>query len=147
MRDGSTVLARIRLPRFFKTDADAEGFGGAWEFIPVGFFGNTIEIREKGHELPFAKWEKKAFKADSTISLPKGERLTVQFSMWKGTTRVLTQDNREIFLRTTKISFKKSCDIVPGVAWNTLERMPWLLLLIEHDAILRRRQAAVGAGS
>lgn len=142
LRDGENIVASFRMPHYFKVDAIGEGFGGSWEFIPKGIFGKTIEVREKGFELPFARWEKKAFKSDSEIFLPKGERLIVEFSMWKGSTRVLTQDRREIFVRTSKLSFHTLSTVVPGIAWKELERFPWVLVLIEHDAAVRRHQSA-----
>jgi hypothetical protein len=141
--DDGTVVARLNGTGKFLTERfTAEGFGGRWEFIFPDFWRLTVGIRESGMDLPFATLSGKAFSMEKTLELPKGERWRVAYRMWKGIYEVTDGRGMPVLSARSRLSFKWNAEVsIPSNA-ASLERFPWLVMLIYMLQVRQRRRAS-----
>lgn len=140
-----TIVARLNSSgKFLSEKFTAEGFGGSWEFIFSDFWHLTVGIRETGKELPFATLVGKAFSMEKTLELPKGERWMVRYRMWKGIYEVADGRGMPVLSSRSRLSFKWNAEVSIPSYTSSIERSPWIVMLIYMLQVRQRRRASHG---
>lgn len=143
--DDGTVVARLNGSGKFLTERfTAEGFGGSWEFIFSDFWRLTVGVREVGKELPFATLIGKAFSMEKMLELAKGERWKVRYRMWKGVYKVTDGKGMPVLTCRSRFSFTWNAEASIPSYTTSLERSPWLVMLIYMLQVRQRRRASHG---
>lgn len=141
---GTGVAARLDGPStLFGRVSTAEGFGGKWEFQQRGVFGNTVEIREAGHHMPFAILRVNPWRSTSVLELPKGERWTLRYRFWKG---IMEAEDKggPILACSSVLSLADSAVVTFPADVSKIERVPWIPMLLFMLLSGHRRSAAAG---
>ncbi len=142
---GDVVACLFGPPKLFSSTYRAEGFGGSWEFVYQDFWQTSLGIREQGKELPFAILSGGVFRSDKTLELPKGERWTLRHRMWKGTYEVTDGKGMPVVTVSSRFSFKWLAEVTLPSSTGSLERCPWVLMLVYLLLVRQRRRVAHGA--
>lgn len=143
--DDGTVVAQLEGSGKILTEKfSAHGFGGSWEFTFPDFWRLTVAVREPGKELPFAQLVGKAFSSEKTLELPKGERWKVDYRMWKGLYTVTDGRSLPVVTARSRFSFKWNAEVTIPTYTASLERCPWLVMLIYMLQVRQRRRASHG---
>lgn len=143
--DDGSVVARLNGSGKFLTERfTAEGFGGTWEFIFSDFWRLTVGIREPGKELPFATLVGKAFSSEKTLELAKGERWKIHYRMWKGIFEVTDGRGLPVLSSRSRFSFTWNAEATIPAYTASLERAPWIVMLVYMLHVRQRRRASHG---
>lgn len=147
LTSGGEVVARLfGPPKLFSSVYRAEGFGGSWEFAYQNFWQTSLGIRDQGKELPFAVLSGGVFRSDKTLELPKGERWTMRHRMWKGIYEVTDAKGMPVVTVSGRFSFKWLAEVTLPLSTSSLEKYPWVLMLVYLFLVRQRHRAAHGGG-
>lgn len=139
------LIATMIQPKFFSTNAETSGSFGEWEFYQPRFWRSDIEIREKGKELPIAKFVSEKWRSRGKVELPKGESLEVIFKKLGWVTEIYTSSQFKLVSFKKRFGFKTNNEITIERKSELLDRYPWLILLTIYIQLLNERRGAAAA--
>lgn len=145
LRSSDGTLMTLRYPKWFSSSAIIEGFGERWEIAKPSIWKSTIEIKKQGYQLPFAKFISTKWGKGGTFELPNGGRIQYAFGIWKGTNelfshdtvRILSMKQTSIWSRAITVSYEHQSEL--------LDNNPWIIMVVYHTMVERRRQSHSGA--
>lgn len=138
---GTETLATLRWPGFFSQTAQAEGFGGHWEFVEPSIWKRTIEIRRRGDSLPFATFEANFWGRKGTIALPKGRRLAYTANFWANVHSLNDDFGRVILILKNRMLKIGAADVEIGPDARALEEHPWVVMLVWAICLSTQRRS------
>lgn len=147
LRAGEELIATLTQPKFFSTASETAGSFGEWEFYQPGFWRSDIEIREKGKELPIAKFVSEKWKSRGKLELPKGESFDIVSKKLSWTVDVYNSSQVKILSFRKKFSFKTDLEINIERRSELLDKYPWTILLVVYIQLLNERRGAAAAGA
>jgi len=139
------VLGKITVSGFLGSRIQVNLMGGEWEIYYPRFWKSGINIREKGRENSFASYSQKFFSREGTILLPKGQKLTIKFGIFKNNYGIYTTSGKCLVNIKDKFGLRSKTLINIEDSSEFLDKYPWVIILAWH-LIMRRKQSAAAAG-
>ena len=140
LRCGDDLIMTMENPKFFSTNSLIRFYDKEWEVKSESFWKNNILVFEKGKTDSVANAVVKFFKK-TIIELPKGEKLFIKFGVWSGKISILTELEIPVATFKRKFSFKEKTEITIEQKHKTLDIYPWIIMLVLHIDIARRRRS------
>jgi hypothetical protein len=130
LRTNGNLVVTMKFPRPFRSLAEVEGYEQRWEFYKPSFWKSTVEVRQKGFELPVAKYIRGRWGRGGTIELPRGDRVKHTFKILKNLneitsesgTQLITFRRKNVFRNTVIVQFNEQSEIV--------NKYPWIVMLV-----------------
>jgi len=148
MLDGSTVVATLRFPGWFRTYAVAESSDGTWTFTRLGFWQRRVGVRVGGTETNLAVFKSGVFKYGGMLELADGRSYQVTNNFWHSRCEVKTGTDQELIRYSGIWRFFRmgsTVEILPAA--KDLAELPWLVVLVWYLVIMRHRDAAVAGAA
>jgi hypothetical protein len=92
------LLLKSYFPKWHKSNAVVEGFGGKWIIKRPSIWKSAVEVSKDGFNYPIASYTGKAFKSGGTIQLQRGLLLPFESSVFKSVYTIYT-DTNEILIQ------------------------------------------------
>lgn len=139
------LLLKSYFPKWHKSSAVVEGFGGKWIIKRPSIWKSAIEISKDGFNYPIASYNGKAFKSGGTIQLQRGLLLPFESNVFKSVYTIFT-DTNEILLQIKQTGLlKKKTDVSLGKRkLEILDEYPWLPMLVWYIMLNNQRQSIAG---
>ena len=139
------LLLKSYFPKWNKSEAVVEGFGGKWIIKRPSIWKSAIEVSKDGFNYPIASYTGKAFKSGGTIQLLRGLRLPFESNVFKSVYTIFTDTNEILLLIKQTGLLKKKTDVTFGKRkLEILDEYPWLPMLIWYVMLNNQRQSIAG---
>jgi len=141
LRNLSTLVAKLEIPKVFSAAARAESADGCWVLNQKGIWKGTITVSACGDETPVATFPETRLSTKQPLPLAGGETLMLRSDFF-GWTHTLQTETGELLLQVKRRGLFKS-----GYAVDLRRRgasyaeLPWLVFLVFYFMILRERRA------
>ncbi len=142
LRTSEELLWTMKFPKIFSSLAEIEGLEQQWEIYKPSIWRSTVEVRQKGFQLPIAKYVGERWGQGGTIDLPKGDRLKHSLKIWKGINEITTESGKLL------VTFQRKGFIGTTVHVRLLEKSelidkyPWVIMLVWYVIQQQRQHAA-----
>lgn len=145
LRAGETVLMTMTYPKLFSTIAVVEGFGEIWEISRPSIWRSTLEIKKRGNQLPFAKFEAEKWGRGGTFHMPNGQKIEYVFKMWKGGNELHSPLKQRLAIIKQPSIWKSTLSVEFENHSETLEKNPWIIMAVKHIIVQRRNNSAAAS--
>ncbi|MCI0707445.1 MAG: hypothetical protein L0Y80_08190 [Ignavibacteriae bacterium] len=146
LRNSSTVIAKLTLPRLFSEEARAESADGCWKFTRKGIWKTTISVFECEDEQPIVSFEGKRWGKKFEIQLPGGEKLLLATDLWGWKFSLQTETGEMLAEVKRKGFFSGTYNVDLRRRGSSYKELPWLVMLVWYIMILERRRQHAAAG-
>lgn len=139
------LLLKSYFPKWHKSDAVVEGFGGKWIIKRPNIWKSAIEVSKDGFNYPIATYTGKAFKSGGTIQLQRGLHLPFESNVFKGIFTIFTDTNETLLqIKQTGVIKKKTEMTLGKRKLEILDEYPWLPMLVWYVMLNNQRQSIAG---
>jgi len=136
------VIMTMRFPKRFISTAIVEGFGGRWTIKKENFWKKYLLIFKSGYQLPFSVYENTFLGRKGTLKLPRGNRFTFQFGLFKKSCCVFLAADVLLIEISNKIGLKEKAEINIVEQSETLSENPWVIMLAWYLILMNKKRAA-----
>lgn len=142
LRAGTELIATMNYPRFFSSFAEIDVLQQQWEIYKPSIWKNMFEVRQRGYQMPTAKYTGERWKQGGIIELPLGQRLKHIQKIWTNMNGIATETG------TLLVTFKRKGFFGTAVAVDVhekselLDKHPWVIMLVWYVLLQQRRDAA-----
>ena len=145
LRAGDELVAVLRFPSSFNSDARAESADGCWTFERVGFWRNKTVVRPCGSQAAIAVFKNSRWGSGGTLELAGGRQFPASTNFWH-TELEIRNDTGDLLLRVRSsglVRLSATVEIHPEVAGQT--GLPWLVMLGCYLLVMMKKEAAAAA--
>ena len=145
LRAGDELVAVLRFPSSFSSQAKAESAEGCWTFERVGFWRNKTVIRACGKQIPLAVFKNSRWGSGGTLELSDGRSYPASTNFWHTELEIRNEaDELLLSLRSGGVA-RLSATVAIHIGAARLPEVPWLVMLGCYLLVMMKADAALAA--
>lgn len=130
------IVAKMYYPKFLSTEAIIEGLDQVYEIKPLKFWGTSMGIFKRGHQMPFSKYENTSFwGSKGEITLTRGEKIKLKFGHFRTSCEIFNASDDLLVTFKNTFSLKEKNVIIIEKRSEILDENPWIIFLTFYKVL------------
>lgn len=143
LKVGNTIIYSLRCLSNWGKKYEVIGVNKTWEFVKPSIWSNNLLIKEKGMDTIISDIKGSVFKSNSTINLPRGEKLNVVMNVWKSTFELQNELGTALVSYKNKKWYSSNLIVTIQTKSEVLDKYPFVIMLAFLMVLQKRQSAAV----